>query len=144
MRDFIIQQSGVTHDVFDGEIVALNLAEGKYYSMEGCSSFIWQALDHNFGTLAIINQLEGIQNEALQDVRAQVISFLNLLEKEGLIYEVTTNANNEPDLRLVTLPGVYSTPELQIFTDMQEVIALDPVHDVSEKGWPIKINGPGK
>jgi hypothetical protein len=30
----------------------------------------------------------------------------------------------------------YSPPELSVFTDMQELLLLDPVHEVDDAGWP--------
>ena len=30
----------------------------------------------------------------------------------------------------------YVPPVLEKFTDMQDLILLDPVHEVSERGWP--------
>ena len=34
----------------------------------------------------------------------------------------------------------YSTPVVEIFSDMQEILLLDPVHDVDKSGWPITKN----
>jgi len=60
-----------------------------------------------------------------------------MLETEGLIYE-SPDLDESVQLTKVKLPERYTKPVLNVFTDMQEVIALDPVHDVSEKGWPHK------
>jgi len=28
-------------------------------------------------------------------------------------------------------------PKIEIFSDMQDILLLDPVHDVDQSGWPI-------
>jgi len=135
MKNYKIQKSGVTHDNFDGEIVALNLVEGKYYNMEGTASFIWQCLDISMQTSSIIDQLSGLDENNLDELSSAVHTFLEQLETEGLVYQ-STDLDETTHLTKVKLPEKYAKPVLNVFTDMQEVIALDPIHDVSEKGWP--------
>ena len=43
----------------------------------------------------------------------------------------------EPFLQSI---GLFTTPTLEIFSDMQDILLLDPVHDVDERGWPINKN----
>ena len=141
MKSFSVNTAGVTHDVFDGEVVALNLIDGKYYSMEGTASFIWQAILQYATTTSVISQLKRLPDVENHVVETEVEQFLLQLQNEGLITELESNEPREPRTQ-PALPIKYSTPQLLIFTDMQEVIALDPVHDVSEKGWPQKLDGP--
>src|SRR4051794_38301552 len=37
------------------------------------------------------------------------------------------------------LPAAYGAPALNKYTDMQELLLLDPVHEVDEAGWPSKV-----
>ena len=38
----------------------------------------------------------------------------------------------------VSVAGVaYTEPSLSVFSDMQDLLLLDPIHDVSEAGWPM-------
>jgi hypothetical protein len=143
MKRFSVNKVGVTHDIFDEEVVALNLIDGKYYSMEGTASFIWQAILQHATTTAIISKLKLLPDNGHHAVETEVEQFLLQLQNEGLIIELERNEPTEPYAEL-SLPAKYSAPQLLVFTDMQEVIALDPVHDVSEKGWPQKLDGPEK
>jgi hypothetical protein len=34
--------------------------------------------------------------------------------------------------------GVFTRPVLTKFTDMQDLLLLDPIHDVNSSGWPAK------
>jgi hypothetical protein len=35
----------------------------------------------------------------------------------------------------------YVEPEIVEFDDMQEMLLLDPIHEVKDKGWPYKKDG---
>jgi hypothetical protein len=40
------------------------------------------------------------------------------------------------------IAGSWSSPVLSIYDDMQDLLLLDPIHDVDESGWPaIKPDG---
>jgi hypothetical protein len=32
----------------------------------------------------------------------------------------------------------WQAPELSIYEDMQDLLQLDPIHDVDETGWPAR------
>lgn len=51
-------------------------------------------------------------------------------------HELLREADATPvDFVPVTV-AAYFAPKLDIYTDMQELLLLDPVHDVDETGWP--------
>jgi hypothetical protein len=35
----------------------------------------------------------------------------------------------------------FTHPQLQKYTDMQELLLLDPIHEVEESGWPATACG---
>ncbi len=35
------------------------------------------------------------------------------------------------------IQGAFAPPRLQRYTDMQDLLLLDPIHDVDEVGWPV-------
>ena len=35
-------------------------------------------------------------------------------------------------------PSPWIAPELQVYTDMQDWMLVDPIHEVAEEGWPIR------
>ena len=39
---------------------------------------------------------------------------------------------------LVTEKLAYEHPVLQKYTDMEDLLLLDPIHDVDEAGWPAR------
>jgi len=81
-----------------------------------------------------------IQNEFQLDeatARAEIEAFLNQLETESIIDSNSETISVIGEESAIKLP--YEKVELEIFDDMQELIMLDPIHDVeSFKGWPQK------
>jgi hypothetical protein len=47
-----------------------------------------------------------------------------------------TEINNELKNKLILAARDYKIPVLNKYTDMQELLLLDPIHDVNAQGWP--------
>ena len=73
------------------------------------------------------------------DIELGVTEFLTGLEQAGLI--VPAIARQEEDsaggwLRSRNLPTAFQKPTFEKYTDMQQLLLLDPIHDVDDTGWP--------
>jgi hypothetical protein len=122
-----IQQPPVSHECIDGEVVIINMATGTYYSLLGTASAIWQ----NIAAGTTRDQLLARFDASVQD---EVSAFLQELEHDGLV----DLAAEPPQIAAgVELP-TYSTPRVEKFTDLQELLMLDPIHEVDSAGWPHK------
>ena len=66
-----------------------------------------------------------------------VTRFVERLLEEALL--VAANGDGRP-LRLrpsrTAPPRLVREPRLDKYTDMQELLLLDPIHEVDERGWP--------
>jgi len=105
----------------DGEVVIIHLGTGVYYSIRGRGVGLWEGAAAG-ATADRLSQLA--PNEAA--------SFLTELEIEGLIERISKGnenwlANGEP---------ASEPPVLERFTDMEDLLLLDPVHEVDDQGWP--------
>ena len=62
------------------------------------------------------------------------------LQDENLIVAVTdeaiTPAGVIADLFKGNTDATFEAPKLSKYTDMEQLLLLDPVHDVDETGWP--------
>jgi hypothetical protein len=119
-------------DDFDGEIVAINLDTGIYYSVRESAALIWHDLvdGHSVESLLAL-----VQDNA--EMHTAVARYIDDLAASGLLRP----ANNLPDPKgppsfVAALPGM-TVPALEPFGDMQDLLLLDPVHEVDEQaGWP--------
>lgn len=127
----------VIHETIDGEVVIINLETGNYYSLRGTGAFVWEGIVAGVGATAIADGLvtafDGL------DAAPDLSAFLTSLEREGLVARSTEpDGAPPPPAASANAPrGAYAPPALEGFTDMQDLILLDPVHEVDETfGWP--------
>ena len=118
---------------FDGEIVALNLEAGMYFSMSGVASRIFVDLTNGHSVEAMLG---------LADTNAEmgrgIEAFIRELQNAGLLRSKSTSEVAAAPLTVsAELLAGSAPPVLESFGDMQSLLLLDPVHEVDELvGWP--------
>ena len=140
MKDnsYEISSPDVVAEVFAGEVVVLNLENGKYFSLRGLSAQLWAVIMEGYTPHHIPEYLHGKQH-----MRAQASdTFLQSLIDEKLIREcerVHELSSSIEDLLAVNADEDQEQPVLEIYDDMAELILSDPIHEVDEDvGWPRK------
>lgn len=138
MTYFLLDEHKVSSEDFDGEMVAVNFSTGKYYGMKGSAHDIWRMLSFPVSVDEVISgicQIYGTEKAEIQDA---VAKFFEVLRAEDILTQAADRDTNG-QMRAVSDPavGTYEAPELEIYTDLQELIMLDPVHEADpEQGWP--------
>ena len=121
-------------EVFDGEVVIAHYGTGLYFSIPPSGALIWQGLGHGLSVAETVSWLAGQFPADAAAIPAQVEAFVADLVAKTLLVEVA-----EP-VRAGELPAIVLTtwqePAVESFDDLQELLLLDPVHDVTEAGWP--------
>jgi hypothetical protein len=119
-----VNKPDVVDESVDGEVLIVHLGTGTYYSSRGAGDSAWQLLasgrtaSESAGPLGL--------------AEAEVQEFLDQLVSEGLLRPRTAEAAHLAEFRPVSGPLL-----LEKYTDMQELLLLDPIHDVDEEeGWP--------
>ena len=67
---------------------------------------------------------------------SSVGKFVDRLEDEKLIVPSESNCDNTAKADMPVVNMKFDIPAYQKFDDMQEMLLLDPIHEVSEAGWP--------
>lgn len=131
-----INTPGVIGEVIDDEAIIVNLDTGAYYSLNGSGSEIWSLLQQQSSIRALVESLKKLHSGRTTSIERVVLEFLGSLEAEGLICLADETAPH-------TLPPVtasagqpFTKPAFTKYTDMAELLLLDPIHDVDEEGWP--------
>jgi hypothetical protein len=126
----------IVHETIDGEVIAIDLANGSYYSLAGCGPLIWSLLADGVSEGELRDALEA-RFGAVETIAGDVSALLGQLRESGLIVET------EREAAIVTLPakagdgGTYEAPRFERYTDMKDYFLLDPIHEVdSAGGWP--------
>jgi hypothetical protein len=117
----------VAAKVMDGEAILINLSNGIYYSMDKVGAVVWELVERNLSpeemVTSIINRYE-VETERAQ---ADVERLLKELVEEKLILEADGVSNgNREEPRQVDAKQPYEQPQLNIYLDMGDLLALDP------------------
>lgn len=118
-------QKNVVSELFDDEFIIANLDNGLYYSVQGNIVNVLNRLP--FESLELILTELAIAPEAVEPVWQQ-------LQEEALLTAKYIGEQTVPDE--VDVVETQSPNKLSKYADMKDLLALDPIHDVDEQGWP--------
>ena len=122
-----INEEALSHELIDGEVVIIQFDSGNYYSLSGSAVTVWQRLV----SPASIRDLCALFADAPSGAVDELASFVAELVQEGLVSPVETGTSVP-----VSTPAIYVRPVLNKYTDMQQLLLADPLHEVQETGWP--------
>ncbi|GJL83674.1 MAG: hypothetical protein DHS20C01_33080 [marine bacterium B5-7] len=136
-RPFVIRES------FDDEDVIVNLDTGSYFSLNKTGTKIFNLLEAG---ATIDSASDHMIQTHTGDVAVIDLAVCNLIEQlltEGLILAVErTESMDNHDAAPIPDDAeekpAFTPPILEKYTDMQEMLLLDPVHDVDDSGWPAR------
>lgn len=132
----------VVAEAFDDEIVILHLESGTYYSLEKSGAVIWTLLQEGVNLPEISARIAATYTISSATSEQSVQHFIEELLQEKLIISDHATAQSGPKLGIKTdtcCPAQeqqFTAPHLHKYTDMQDLLLLDPIHDVTETGWP--------
>lgn len=137
-----VNPANVVHDIFDdGEAAIIDLRTGTYFSLNTSAALLWPALVNGTtvsNLVAFAVAAAGESHRAVIDVA--VPAFVQALQAEGLVESVDATNPTAADLPAdVPAPGEvtwFEAPTFERFDDLQDLLLLDPIHDVSDAGWP--------
>lgn len=137
---FRVNTPTVTHETIDGEAVIINLDSGNYYSLVEVGSFIWGLVEKGASASEVQHAIFQTYQGDATDIDRGVQELLAQLQQENLIVPFdgpgaldlteavpSNNSHEKPS---------FDPPLLHKYSDMQELLLLDPIHDVDEAGWP--------
>jgi hypothetical protein len=128
-KRFEIKSPEVVYDEIDGEYVIVDLASGKYFRIQGESGnlFAW----------IISGQELQTNRDSLSGRIAELIdSTVRTLLDNSIIRDAT--AQNSVGISDETMSFELNEFVIEEFTDLQDIIGLDPIHEVDlNQGWPI-------
>jgi hypothetical protein len=116
----------VLAEVFGDEAVVVQLRTGAYYAFDAAATELWTRLWQG-STLG--SAIDGLDDDA-RAMFAALVRYLvqeKLMELAALVPELTPDAGDG-----LRYPGIEK------FTDMEDLLVLDPIHDIDldGSGWP--------
>lgn len=136
----------VIHETIDGETVLVNLDSGNYYSFDGVGVDIWNLVETGIDGEGIIEAIVQRYAGERETMEQAIYSFMKELEQEALVVigdeisrENVAGSRADNNARTGDTRKSFEVPILNKYTDMQDLLLLDPIHDVDESGWPHSI-----
>lgn len=132
----------VLREVIAGEVVIINMMSGSYYSLTDVGTFVWEMLEQGFSQEAIVNTLLLQYDAELDTIETALMVLIESLVTENLLTSVMISedrslSNTELMTELnIEVKKSFIPPILGKYDDMQELLLVDPIHDVDESGWP--------
>jgi hypothetical protein len=137
----------VVHQTIEGETILIDFVDGSYYSLDGSASSIWELLCGGNSVEDIIASFVHEPKDEPDLVAGEIENFVSELEKDSLIVpdslpeDGTKGAIPKPDSGQAATTRErkpFTKPALTKYTDLQDLLLLDPIHEVEEQGWPIR------
>jgi hypothetical protein len=126
------------HESFGEETVIVSLDSGSYYSVLGVGSIIFSLVADGATEADVLGRVKSRFSGSSDEISDGVAKFLDQLVKESLVdAEQAHDGDGEQAGGETGQPEeIFSAPLLQKYTDMEEMLVLDPIHEVDDYGWP--------
>ena len=122
-----INEEEVAATVMDGEAIMINLSNGIYYSMDKVGGLIWEMIEGRHSLGEMVTAITARYDVSLNQAQADIERLAAELVQENLVMVSNDksprgeNQQGEPQQRLR-----YESPQLNIYGDMADLLALDP------------------
>lgn len=132
----------IVAESIDEEVIAVDLMAGIYHSITGAGVVVWDGLTRGLVGDELVQLLcthfevsEKAASAEVDDVIAKFVEF-------DLIFPRKEKVENKGDDKTEPAKAIkepFERTSIIVYRDMEDVLRLDPVHDVDEHGWPSRV-----
>ena len=134
---FRVNSPSVVAEIIDGEAMMMNLATGNYFSAADTGCLIWTWIEEGAGTRDITQRLAAMFDASEAALTTALDVFIADLLSNELIVKTENPSSDAAEPAVPSSGrGAFMPPVLSVYTDMRDLLLLDPIDDVDEVGWP--------
>ena len=133
-RAIRIRIEDVSAERMEGDVIAVNLHTGSYFSLSGPAADVWTACATGAAIEKCCTALDAAYASSVP--RDQVMAMVAACIEQGLFDEIDPLEVDVPTLPDDWQRGQWTEPKLEVFDDLKDLILVDPIHDASALGWP--------
>lgn len=138
-RTYQVNETDVVNEKIGSEIVVINLETGCYYSLNRTASLLWDLISDRATDREITGLMVRNFNISEEAAVRQFGDFIKYMMDEKLITEIENNrSGHKSSIDEIDSTFDYEKPLVTRHSDMQEMLRLDPIHEVTDLGWPNK------
>ena len=135
---YSVMRPSVASEIIEGEAVIMDLRSGHYFCARDTGALIWDWLDTGHSDRQVAQRLAALCHIEETEAEAAVFTFISVLLAKNLVsHSAAREAAAAPEPESNT-PMAFIPPAIEEFTDMSNLLRLDPIHDVAEVGWPVR------
>jgi hypothetical protein len=127
----------VIHQTIDGEVILVHLGRGTYHSLRGSGALLFDSLVRGASAADLAAALAGATDADRATIEAAIARFVADLLRDGLVFAEPDGAPGGP---AAAAPAgarrPFEEPRVETYSDLQDLLLTDPIHDVDPPGWP--------
>jgi hypothetical protein len=123
---FAPKREDVAAKVIDGELIAIRLSDGTYYSMDPVGTRVWELLEAGHELSAVVASIAADYAVPAERVARDLRDLARDLLAESLIVPAGAGGTPAAPAALPAGTAPYQPPRLNIYRDMGNLLALDP------------------
>ncbi len=137
---FVPNAPAVAYEAFDDEVVLIHFPSGRYFRLDAVGRAAWACLARPGGasTASMAGALSQGFDAPAEVILAAIQGFVaQLLDNELVVKADASPAGDiQAPIPQQATRARFEPPRLDVFTDLEDILLIDPIHDVDESGWP--------
>jgi hypothetical protein len=139
-EQYTIDSNHIIYEEIDSELVVINLKNGCYYSLNESAALIWKLIANGNSIDNITGLLVAHFSIEPDGIPGEIVRIVSEFSHEQLLspaveLETKTEMILPDDIKLA---DHFQSPVISKHSDIQEMLQLDPIHEVTDLGWPNK------
>ena len=137
--------NNIIFEAIEAELVVINLKSGCYYSLNESASEVWKLVIDGYSIKQISEFFVKQYPPSTNDPSGEISRIVSEFIREDLISEaVPTDVSGKSELPGgLVFPKSFQSPTITKHSDIQDMLQLDPIHEVTDLGWPHKKENVG-
>lgn len=138
---FRVRPVEIVSEMIDGEVIIIDMRSGIYYSLRGSAPRMWQQLEKGASVESLRQTLCHHYDGSDEEFDRASRDFIECLAGHGIIEPFDDAATSVASGEIPTSRTPFSPPVLETYSDVQDLLLIDPVHEVTDAGWPHRPGG---
>ena len=127
----------IVFENYEDEMILLNLPEGVYFTLDSVGADCLLILLSAPSAAAAMAALMTRYVSPAQEIGAGIAQLVELVTAAGLVVaRIDGQAGLDVAPATADVGAKYSAPRLERYEDVEDILKFDPVHEVTQAGWP--------
>lgn len=133
---YTIDEDQIVAEALEHEVMVVNLDNGYYYVLEGTGADLWPWLTAGASVPEAAAALGQRYSGGAAEIEAAVRAFVAQLAAEALLTPAAEAAPPALAVAAADPRPPFTLPAMYKYTDMANLIQMDPIREFDESGWP--------